>query len=154
MAVQISVKITGLDNIQRGVRTFAKALLGIGKRHLRRALERGRRTATGDYPRGAYSGYSVPPPPQSGYARTGTYGRAFDIVESGLTVRLEGRAISPRGQDYTALVGGYADASGQAGIHRGRWPLIARAVEAELAPLSAEMDAELSDVLRQEGIGL
>ena len=150
---QITLKITNLDNVQRGIRTVGKAIPGIAKRNVRRAMERAKKVASGGWSGGA--NYTIPLLPNQGYERTGLYGQSFQITEIGLSVRLESNAIGERGQDYTTYVGGNAEGEGQAAIHAGRWPLIKDAVMAEVErSLIQEIDADLTRVIQQEGLGL
>lgn len=64
-----------------------------------------------------------PAPVGSRYRRTGTYGRSFKIESVGRGYRMVSDARQ-KGRSYTKYVGGLADGSSQAEIHKGRWQLI------------------------------
>lgn len=66
--------------------------------------------------------------PGQKYQRTGTYFRSFRITQSGRAFTISSRAIQNR-RNYSRYVGGYADGSGQASIHTGRWVLLRTAVQ-------------------------
>jgi hypothetical protein len=144
--MQISVRLSNLDNVIRGVRRFGAALLGVNKRAMDRAMRKAGRKARGFFPAGAVMGYDVPP--RGDYQRTGEYGVSFHVYETRTGARLE------VGAAYARYVGGDSEGQGQAWMHRGRWPVISDAVNEELDALVQEVDADLSAVIRQEGIGL
>jgi len=144
--MQITIRLTNLDNILRGVRKFGAAIPGVGKAALRRAMQRAKKTASGNYPFGGFGGYSIPP--RGTYRRTGRYGRGFQIIATQTGTRMESGAA------YAVYVGGNSQGGGQVRWHAGRWPLIAESVEAELQPLITELETDFSGLIRQEGIGL
>lgn len=146
---QITAKIIA-DQVQRGIRNIGQALPNIGKKHILAAMKRAKKTGSGGYSSGPYSGYNVPP--RGAYVRTGTYGKSFDVIQDGLSVRLVSEAYRD-GHPYSVFVGGDARGGGQASVHAGRWPKIADAVDAELDTLLTETDADLSRVIRQQGLG-
>ena len=68
--------------------------------------------------------------PNQRYKRTGTYFRSFKVAQAqsggnAYTLLSDARQ---KGRRYTKYVGGLADGSAQATIHKGRWLLIADAV--------------------------
>lgn len=145
---QITVKVIS-DQVMRGLRNIGQAIPTIGKKDVLAAMKRAKKTASANYPGGAHGGYDVPP---RNYQRTGNYGRSFSIVQDGLSVRLLSEAYRD-GKPYSVLVGGDATGAGQAGIHAGRWPKLADAVDAEVETLLTEIDADLSKVIRTNGLG-
>ena len=150
---QITLTFTNLGNVQRGIRTVGQAIPGITKRNFKRAMKRAKKVASGGWSGGA--NYTVSLLPNQGYERTGNYGQSFKITEVGWNWRLESHAMGERGQGYTTYVGGNAEGEGQAAIHAGRWPLIKDAVMAEVErSLVQEIDADLTRVIQQEGLGL
>lgn len=132
-----------------GLRRFAQAMPGVGRRVLKGAITRARNRAR-KYP---------PELPNQRYRRTGRYGRSFQIearpqsaaAAFGYTISND---ASYRGRGYAKYVGGDAEGGQQARIHAGRWLTIRAAVEDELRAILDEIRAGLSEVLRREGIGL
>lgn len=143
MPVQITARFDG-ENVKRSTRNIGAGIPGLTQKAIERALKRAK-TAVTKYP---------PELPNQRYRRTGRYGRAWGVSQLGMSYTLTGAAIDHNGRDYTRYVGGYADGSGQAAIHAGRWVLGAEAVDNELAPMVAEVEGDLSDLARQEGMGL
>lgn len=66
--------------------------------------------------------------PGQKYQRTGTYFRSFRVTQSGRAFTISSRAVQNH-RNYSRYVGGYADGSGQAAIHTGRWVLLRTAVQ-------------------------
>jgi hypothetical protein len=143
MPVQLTSRFDG-EQVKRSTRNIGAGIPGLSQKAIGRALKRAK-TAVTKYP---------PELPNQRYRRKGRYGRAWEVSQSGLSYTLQGAAIDRNGRDYTRYVGGYADGSGQADIHSGRWVLAADAVDNELAPLVAEVEGDLSDLARQQGMGL
>lgn len=135
---QITLKITGLNNVQRSTRVIGQAIPKLTQRSIVKALERARIRAA-KYP---------PKRPGQRYKRTGRYGRDNQVIETEMGGRLEFNA------PYTTYVGGNAEGQGQAWMHEGRWRVIADEVDAEAQNMVNEIEADLSDVIRQEGMGL
>lgn len=124
MPVQLQIRVRDSE-----VRTINERL-GLAVKRLpngimRPIMDEARKEASGWYSGG--NSYSVPPT-GGGYVRTGTYGASTTLTHTGgQSYRIEQSAA------YSRYVGGYADGSGQANVHRGRWPLLrdvmTRAVE-------------------------
>jgi len=140
---QISVRLEGADTVRRGLNNFSKTLAPLTKKIIKVAMERARKKII-RYP---------PERPGQTYVRTGTYGRSYALNESGLTYTLVSDAVSPTGTRYTRYVGGMADGSGRAWMHVGRWKLAREAVDEEIDPLVAEINAEIKREAREQGIG-
>lgn len=66
--------------------------------------------------------------PGQTYVRTGRYFRSFRITQSGRAFTISSNAVH-NNRKYSRYVGGYADGSGQASIHAGRWVLLRTAVQ-------------------------
>lgn len=78
--------------------------------------------------------------PGQRYVRTGTYFRSFRITQSGRAFTIASNAVR-NGRKYSRYVGGYADGSGQATIHAGRWVLLRTAIQwvmSEVAQLARD----------------
>jgi hypothetical protein len=92
---------------------------------MRPIMDEATKEASGGYAGG--NSYAVPGT-GGGYVRTGRYGAGTKLHHTGgQSYRLEQTA------SYSRYVGGYADGSGQARIHQGRWPklrdVVSRAAE-------------------------
>lgn len=146
--MQITAKITGAGNVQQSLNTIGRAAPRITSRRIGEAMRRAMRRAV---PWDGGSRYAVPT--RGDYQRTGTLGRETIIVQLGDAYTIQSNAYQ-HGHAYSKYVIGAADGSGQAGIHAGRWVTLSQAVDDELIPLVEEIDGDLSDLARQEGMGL
>ena len=143
MAVQITSRLED-GQVRRSLKNIGMAIPRLTQRRLESGLKRAKKRIT-TYP---------PELPRQVYVRTGNYGRSWAITQTGMSFTLQGRAIGKGGRDYTRFVGGYADGSGQAEIHAGRWTLAATAVDDELRQITNAIEVDLSAVIQNEGIGL
>ena len=136
--MQITVKVIN-QQVRVSLRNVARAIPKSGIRVLMRLMKNAVEIIT-SYP---------PKPPESRYVRTGAYGRSFELTRVGAVgVRLTS------GLDYTVYVGGNAVGAGQAWMHEGRWMLIKEAIDERVTfQLAAEAEADLSTIIRQEGMG-
>lgn len=151
---QITVNFNDKNNVRQGLTNVGEAIPGVLKADVKEAMEWAKWYASGGYPSGGYNGYNVAPPPNSGYQRTGIYGRSFRVVDNGYrSYTLTSNAVQD-GRSYTPFVGGYADGSGQAGIHVGRWPKIKDAVTMAAGQLLKQAEESLRTLFSKEGIGL
>lgn len=116
------------------------AMERLPQRVIRREIEQARDEAR-DYP---------PPLPWQRYRRTGTYYRSFriELVRRGYRLSSDARQ---RGRRYTKYVGGLADGSAQASIHRGRWTLIYHAVLAAQQRIVERSREYFRSVLERNG---
>jgi hypothetical protein len=142
--------------IYEGLYKVAERLPGLTKASLGRTWQKVKKVASGGYSGG--TSYAVPPPPNSTYRRTGTYGRSFvasldGTLRTGLRAKLVSNATR-RGRGYTRYVGGMADGTGQAGIHAKRWPLIRETVQDGIKEINRDINSALKSLLRAEGMGL
>lgn len=138
--------------VRQSLRALGTAIPRVGKRRLKSVMQTAKYEASGGWNGGA--SYSMAAPEKPSYARTGTYGASFSLVESGpVAYTLKSDAVQ-NGQHYTPFVGGNAAGGGQAWMHVGRWPLIGPTLEKWLNTLVTEIEMELSEILRQEGMGL
>jgi hypothetical protein len=106
---------------------------------MRPILDIARKEASGGYSGG--NSYAVGET-GGGYVRTGNYGSSTTLEYlGGQSYRIE------QGASYSRYVGGYADGSGQARVHVGRWPLLRdvmeKAVEAILEAIEAEFQRQI-----------
>lgn len=151
--MQISLRLMGADKFQLGANRFAKRMPGVTAAAMEKAM---RRAMQRSVPWLGGSAYRIPPTPS--YRRTGTLGQATWVEasasERGSYARVISDAVSPHGVRYSRLVIGDAAGQGQAAVHAGRWVPLRTAVDDETRPLLAEIDGDLGDVARQEGIGL
>lgn len=145
---QVTAKITGVGNIQQSLNTIGRAAPRITSRRIGEAMTRAMKRAV---PWDGGASYAVPT--SGDYQRTGTLGRETNVVQNGEAYTIQSNAYQ-HGHAYSKYVIGDASGAGQASIHAGRWVLLAQAVEDELIPLTDEIDGDLSDLARQEGIGL
>lgn len=104
---------------------------------IRPEMDTAKKRASGGYPGGGFSGYTVAPPTGSRYRRTGTYGKSFKVLagannQYSKSYTLVSNAVQ-RNRPYTKYVGGLANGSGQARIHARRWPLIAQVISDTIA---------------------
>ena len=149
--IQISLKINGADRVQIGVRNIGAAIPTATRQDVLDAMQGVRDSYTGSYS----GGYSVAELPNQGYERTGNWGASTYVYQDGSTARIRSEAISPRGHPYSELLVGNASGAGQAAIHAGagRWPLMADQVAAAAEALLETIDATLSQIIRQQGLG-
>lgn len=146
MPPQFSVRLEGEDKVRVGLNRFECTLEPISKADLKAMMERARKT-TPAYQGGAE--YAIPE--RGDYERTGNLGRSVDIIEDGLTVRIEVNAFHG-GTEYGPFVLGRGDGSGQAWWHAGRWPTMRSAVDDELDWLTATIDDDLQASVEAAGL--
>ena len=143
--MQLTIKVES-EKVRRSLRNVGDAIPKIGFRALWRLMKNAKERAR-----------KYPQPISEKYQRTGIYGRSFKLVKLGTGIigaRLESDAVQ-KGRHYTVFVGGNAIGYGQATIHEGRWVLIKDAVDQEVVRnMVTEVEADMSDVLKQEGMGL
>lgn len=136
--------------VRDGLKNVANALPDITAENMLEAMELARDKAS------TWTGgtsYRTAPPAGSTYRRTGIYGGAMKVQRMGLSVSISNDARAPRtGKAYARFVGGVSDGSGQARIHRGRWPVIRQEVDKQVAPLVQKIDNDLERKIRQEGL--
>ena len=89
------------------------------------------------------------PAPRGLYHRTQTYYNSFKVEGEGSnTYRLYSDA-QQRGRHYTKHVGGDAQGKGQAGMHKGRWPVIYEVVKKHADLLVKQARDKLEDIGRR-----
>lgn len=91
--------------------------------------------------------------PGQKYVRTGTYNRSFRFAGSAGKYQIKSDAVQ-KGRHYTPFVGGYADGTGQAQIHAGRWTLIKDAVERAMDRVRRMAEEEFNRIINSGGQGL
>jgi len=145
--MKLTVKIES-EKVRRSLKNVGDAIPKIGFRVLWRLMTNAKERAQ-----------KYPPPISEKYQRTGIYGRSFKLVKLGTGIigaRLESDAVQ-KGRHYTVFVGGNAIGHGQVEIHGrpGRWVLIKDAIDQEvIRHMVTEVEADMGDVLKQEGMGL
>lgn len=129
---------TNAGNVYLRGRKFADGLAPTVGDTLEEEMPDLAREASGGYPDGSYSGYTVPyARPREGqqaYQRTGIYGGSTNWERNGLAYTVSNSA------PYAPYVGGRADGTGQAWMHVGRWPIIARVVERWLNKITGKLE--------------
>ena len=144
--MKLTVKVES-EKVRRSLKNVGDAIPKAGFRTLWRLMTNAKERAQ-KYP---------PELPNQRYIRTGIYGRSFKLVKLGTGIigaRIESDAVQ-KGRHYTVFVGGNAIGYGQARIHEGRWVLIKDAVDQEvIRNMVTEVEADMSDVLKQEGMGM
>ena len=149
MPVSIDIKVDA-GNVIIGLETIGRSIPIIANTAIRQEME---------LAKGKIIAYPAPLPNQR-YRRTGTYKRAFKIVplSKGLFnpgYSLVGEAIeAKRGREYTRYVGGREDGTGQAAIHRNRWPLIYTEAKAASERVVARMETGLASIINKVGFGI
>ena len=146
MPIQITSKITNLDNVQIGLRKFGAALPGVLRKHLKRALDA---ALFRSIPYRGGNQYDVP---ERNYERTGNLGRSAWVEQRGASYAILVQAVSKYGYDYSVDVVGNAAGQGQARIHYGYWTPMRNAVELELGPLTTGVENDLRQ--GAEAVGL
>lgn len=152
---QVTVAIRD-KKVRQSLHVIGEAIPRVGKKRVKQAMDGAKADASGQFPRGSFSGYTVAPPAGSSYTRTGRYGKSFYVQQtSDKGYKLTSDAVDKYGRHYTPFVGGYANGTGQAAIHarRGGWMLIKDAVDKWVKILIREIKADLSQIIRGEGMG-
>lgn len=91
--------------------------------------------------------------PDQHYRRTLTYYRSFKLTPAGRGYTLSSDAVQ-KGRHYTPFVGGYADSTGQARIHQGRWERIKFAVSAAAERIRQRAEEKFRKILESGPGGL
>ena len=119
----------GAKIVRQGLQDLAVAVPKIGRRQVRNTLERIKKIM------------KVYPPERSGqlYARTFKLKRGWKIQTAGPTGYTISNRARFRGRSYVKYVVGSATGTGQAWMHKGRWPLFRNVVDAEGAKLPFEI---------------
>jgi hypothetical protein len=155
--IQVQVKVNKGRVYQSIKRLTDEAIPNIVNADIEAAMLTAQREASANYPRGSYSGYSVPyhrnrKGQLSKYIRTGQYGRGFRLIKTGYRTK-RAYTLTTRVR-YGVYVGGNASGYGQADIHRGRWPLIYLAVKRAAEKLTDQSSIKIRKAIRNEGLGI
>jgi hypothetical protein len=145
---QISIKETGLGNIQMGIHKLGPAVVGLAQTDLLETMQGVEKSYWGGEP----GGYSVAERPGQTYQRTTNLRNSTYVMQTGLTVTIVSNAISPHGQPYSRFVLGDANGEGQAWFHQGRWPALATQVEEAADKLVVKLEHDTQDTI--EAVGL
>jgi hypothetical protein len=149
--VQVTAKVVD-GKVRQSLRALGDVIPKVGRRRLKQILQSAKYEASGGWNGG--NSYSMAGAEKPSYQRTGTYGESYKIVDNGaVSYTLQSDAVQD-GQHYTPFVGGNAAGTGQAFMHIGRWPLIGPTVEKWLRALVDDIEQDLSQFLRAQGIGM
>lgn len=149
---QISIRIDGNVKVGAGMRALGNAIEDITDEELQDGLDAATKEAAGGYSGGNM--YQVPPPPNSGYERTGNLGRSTTWEIAGRSYRIQSNAVSPRGRAYSKYVIGDGRGEGQARIHIGRWPIMYQVALKWAEKLINKIDNRIRRKAAEEGLGL
>ena len=137
---QLTIRVgPGAKIVRQGLQDLAVAVPKIGRRQVRNTLERIKKIM------------KVYPPERSGqlYARTFKLKRGWKIQTAGPTGYTISNRARFRGRSYVKYVVGSATGTGQAWMHKGRWPLFRNVVDAEGAKLPFEIAKHIRIKARQ-----
>lgn len=151
---QISIRVDGNVKVGAGMKALGNAIEDISDDELQAGLEAATQEARGGWPAGGHTGYTVAPPPNSGYERTGNLGRSTTWEIYGRSYRIQSNAISQRGRAYSKYVIGDGRGEGQAKIHLGRWPVMYQVALKWAEKLINKIDNRIRRKAAEEGIGL
>lgn len=143
--MQISVRLENDDKVRLGLNKWAQAVERISRDDLRDAMRRAKKRSVSDPAGGPYS------VPERGYVRTGNLSASTELIEDGLTFRIESNAMHD-GEPYSVYVIGRADGSGQARIHQGWWTPLRTSVDDEIDDLVRDIDADLGQSAEAAGL--
>lgn len=144
---QVTVKITGDDELRVGLKRLGDAIPALSARAVRAAMVKAKEEASAQWPVAEYYGYNVGLRYQQKYERTGRYGGGFQVVRNGpQNYTLQNRVA------YAVYVGGDSNNQGQAWMHQGRWPLIRETVDKFVEPMVQQIEHEIDDTI--EAVGL
>jgi hypothetical protein len=158
--MQITVSVKG-DLVPKGMQDLTAETPMIGRQQIRTVMERIKRRMQ-EYPpepegQSVSESHSVLGrifrPAKGRYERTGRLGRSWAILrtEDDNGYRLENNARY-KGKRYPRFVVGGADGTGQAWMHKGRWPLVRDVTDEETAKLPDEIEEKIRMVARAEGV--
>lgn len=146
----ISLRITGLEQVQTGFNKFAATLEPVTRAATYAALERASKVSPG------YLGGNSYTAPESGYVRTGNLGRSVQLEQDGLSSRLSVSAFSTKGYEYGHLIIGTADGSGQGDYAAAiGWVPLRKAVDDEIVKLTTPgqgLGADLQKSAKDAGL--
>ena len=134
--MQIDLTARGFKEMYSALDHLAVEVPKVGLRQMRSALVRARDKAR------KYPGK----PAGSKYKRTRTYFKSFAVVKISDGWSLQSDAIDPRGRAYTVYVGGDESGGGQS-YNTTHWPIIKNQVDAEIGPLTADLNSVMQVVV-------
>lgn len=142
------------SGVRRGLQRIGDAIPDLTDDEIMAGLDKARDEVRSNWPRGPVQGYSAPLRRGQRYRRTGNLGASTTWIRTGRSFTIQSRAVSPRGQAYSALVLGDAQGRGQAPMFRGRWPLMFQVVKKWSETMVTNINAALRRLIRNEGMGL
>lgn len=147
--MNITVHING-DKVFLGLKQLPGAVEDVRDDEMEEGVEEATKEASGG---GAFGGgYTVPQRSGQTYVRTGNLGRSTSYTREGLSYRFKSDAVSPRGQAYSKYVLGDGTGKGQAGVHRGRWPIAYEVMKKWADKIARNIDKGIGAAAR--GLGL
>jgi hypothetical protein len=157
--MKLTVAVKGAELVRKGLQDLAAEIPKIGRQQIRVVMERIKRRMQEYPPEPAGQSVSsahailgtVYRPARRRYQRTGKLGASWAIEDTGTGYRIENNAAR-RGKLYGQYVVGDAYGTGQAWMHRGRWPLLRDVVEEEVEKLPPEIDKHISLAARRVGL--
>ncbi len=138
----ITIEVQGGDFVQQG--------LGDVQREIPKILSD--RINNSAYLIGAHFKVYPPPPPKSTYIRTGKLAESvrLRLGSTGATISID--PVSPKGKHYGIYVIGDGVGSGQAWMHKNRWPLLKDVAEKVMTSLPQDVENELREKIKQVGL--
>jgi hypothetical protein len=147
--MQFSAKLTGADKVQLGIRSLGKALPNVDNDDVEKAMQRAAKVSV---PYVGGNEYAVPLPNSGFNGRTGNLGRSVIVYQQGPSHKIKVEAYSRGGFDYTTLVIGDRDGTGQAETNQQRWVTMKDAVDYQLDDLVQTLDKD-NQALIDEKVG-
>jgi len=139
--VKLSIRVRD-ELVRQGLENLSAEMPAIGRRRMRTILERVKRIM---------EAYPSERPGQK-YVRSGRMFRGWRIVKLGNNKGYSlGNVAQFKGNAYPHFVVGSAYGTGQAWMHKGRWPLFREVTEKELEALPKALEQEIVMVARREG---
>lgn len=144
--MRITLRVT--ENVQLGIAKLGAAIEDISDDEIDAGLEEARLEILGDYPTGSNGGYNIPPTAKQTYVRTGNLGASTYVMREGRSYRFQSNAISRNGRPYSTYVLGDGAGAGQAGVHRGRWPVAYVVIERFANAIAQDIDGRIGEVAK------
>jgi hypothetical protein len=136
----IQTKITVKDGAVRlGLQRFGDALKKVTKKEMLSAVTEAKQRVS-HYP---------PERPNQKYIRTGAYGRSWNITTD---KGAKSYTLKSSGVKYARYVGGYADGTGQAMVHAGRWALLQAAMQRAAKRFVVRMKDRIGQIAKDAGL--
>lgn len=142
------------SGVRRGLKRISDAIPDLTDDEIMAGLDKARNEVRANWPRGGVQGYDASLRRGQRYRRTGNLGASTTWIRTGRSFTVQSKAVSPRGERYSARVLGDAQGRGQARIHRGRWPIMFEVVKKWSETMVQNINNALRRLIRNEGMGL